>query len=862
MGLMALFVKFFRMPRRLLLYACLLFATVPLRAQQIVPSLTGTDFWVAFMYNSGSTHPISCYVIVASEYECTAHISNPQRGWDTVVTLSDGIARVQVPAHQPSTVYGYSMCDDGWHISTSAPAVVYASNYQQASHDMTAILPTPLLRCNYMTQTYGEHSNGQEVYVVAPYDSTSLRVVMNDYVTNYQGVTLYRPGDTLDVIMMRGEVCRLYCGLPVTNPSAGFSGTLFHSSKPVAVFQGHRCTSIPLAPTTCDHLYEQCVPSDFWGRHFIVMPTLGRVADTVGGHTGECIGDMVKVTAREDNCTVLIEGQTVKTLSAGESYTFLLANHAPSVMPSSLPGSDSMDFYQSNALSVVTSTPAQVCFYISGMDYGGMPGDPASVVVPPVEQGISRMVTAVYTTTLVSNHYVNVVTATDHVPLMTLDGQSIASSFYPTAGGYSYACLTVEAGKHIIDADTGRFLAVFYGLGSVESYAYIAGMAVRSAEYEVHADRHELCMGDTVTIAVAKDDTLGVDWLVDGRLLASGVDTMRIPFDSEGLHRVAVVITPVGDTVWELITVNPVYSYQMADSICSGDTLFWNGMALADSGSYSVPLQSVAGCDSVVTMHLTLLRNAPVPDIVIEPDCRNQGYTLRSTVSGGDDDIISWWTSTPTDSTLASQPWDSIVVYPTVATDYALHIDGCRTFDTLFSLTPLHQPQARMDYSPERIDENHPSLTAVDRSVNSEGRYWWTGGLELGDSLEIHYTPGFSIDSLRLTLVAYNGICTDTVTCVVPVDHFGFWAPNVFTPDRIGNNLFYLVTRDAVVEELVIYSRWGCRIVRIAGPHPVWDGTVNGKPCMEGAYVWLVRYRASSDPSRMMEACGTVTLLR
>lgn len=128
MGLIALFVKLFRMPRRLLLYACLLFATVPLRAQQIVPSLTGTDFWVAFMYNSGSTHPISCYVIVASEYECTAHISNPQRGWDTVVTLSDGIARVQVPASQPPAVYGYSMCDDGWHISTSAPSVVYASN--------------------------------------------------------------------------------------------------------------------------------------------------------------------------------------------------------------------------------------------------------------------------------------------------------------------------------------------------------------------------------------------------------------------------------------------------------------------------------------------------------------------------------------------------------------------------------------------------------------------------------------------------------------------------------------------------------------------------------------------------------------
>ena len=850
------------MLKRLLIYVCLLVVAIPLRAQQIEPSLTGTDFWVAFMYNSGSTHPISFYVIVASEYECTAYISNPQRGWDTVVTLNDGIARVQIPAHQPSTVYGYSMCDDGWHISTSAPAVVYASNYQQASHDITAIIPTPLLRCNYMTQTYGEHSNGQEVYVVAPYDSTSLRVIMNDYVTTYQGVTLYRPGDTLDVFMMRGEVCRLYCGLPLINPSAGFSGTLFHSSKPVAVFQGHRCTSVPNAPTTCDHLYEQCIPSDFWGRHFIVMPTLGRVADTAGGHTGECIGDMVKVTARENNCTVAIEGQAVTTLSAGESFTFLLANHAPSVMPSSLPGRDSMAFYQSDALSVVTSTPAQVCFYISGMDYGGMPGDPASVVVPPVEQGISRTVTAVYTTTLVSNHYVNIVTATDNVPLVTLDWLSIASSFTPTVGGYSYACLIIDEGKHLIDADTGRFLAMFYGLGNVESYAYIAGMAVRSAEYDVRADRHELCLGDTVTITVAKDDTLGVDWLVDGELLASGVDTMHIAFDSEGLHRVAVVITPVGDTVWELITVHPVFSYQMADSICSGDTLFWNGMVLADSGSYMAQFSSVAACDSVVTMHLTVLDNAPIPDFTIVPDCRSRNYSLRATVADGNTGVVAWWTSTPPDSTLAFQRWDSIVVSPAVPTDYALHIDGCRAFDTLFSLTPLHQPQAGMELSSEWIDEEHPSFTASDCSLGAESRYWWVDGLPVGDSTVLHYTSSLTADSVWVTLVAYNGICADTLSRVVLIDHFGVWVPNVFTPDMSENRLFAPVANGAAIEEMVIYNRWGGLVTRIAGPHPVWDGTKNGAPCPESAYVWVVRYRVDRDPSRLWEAFGTVTLLR
>lgn len=764
------------MLKRLLISVCLLMVALPLRAQQIVPSLTGTDFWVAFMYNTGSADSNYYYLIVVSEYECSAHISNTQRGWDTVVTLSDGIARVRITANEYSIPFGYSMSDDSWHISTSALSVVYASNYRRASQDITAVLPTPLLRCNYMTQTFVGQSSGQEVYVVAPYDSTMLCVVMNDYVTSDQGNAIYRPGDTLNVFMMRGQVCRLYCGLPSSNSSAGFSGTLFHSTKPVAVFQGHRCSAVPNTRTSCDHLYEQCIPLDFWGRHFIVMPTQGRVAG--GVFACQCIGDMVMVTARDNNCTVSIEGQPVKTLSAGETYEFLLANHAPSVWP--LPCCDSSDFYQSDALPVETSTPAQVCFYISGMQYGGMPGDPSLAVVPPVKQGISRIVTAVYTTPHVSNHYINIVTATEYVPLMTLDGQSIASTFTPTVGGYSYAYLTVDEGKHFIDADTGRFLAMFYGLGGSESYAYNAGMALRSAEYDVRADRHVLCLGDTVTIFVAKDDSLGVDWHVDGRLIATGIDTMHLSFDSVGLHRVAVVITPVGDTVWELISVNPVYSYQIADSICSGDTLFWNGMVLADSGSYEAPFSSVAGCDSVFTMHLSV----------------------------------------------------------------------------------LHQPQARMELSSERIDEEHPSFTASDCSLDAAGRHWWIDGIPMGDSSVLQYTLGLIADSIQVTLVAYNGICTDTLRRVVLIDHFGLWVPNVFTPDKSENNLFAPVANDAIIEELVIYNRWGGLVTRIAGPHPVWDGTKNGAPCPVSAYVWLVRYRVDSDPSRLWEACGTVTLFR
>ena len=86
------------MLRRLLIYFSFILAAFPLWAQVNIPTLEGTDFWLAFLRNMSSY--ARCSVIIASEHDCTAHISNPQSGWDTLVTLSNGMCRVMVPDNQ------------------------------------------------------------------------------------------------------------------------------------------------------------------------------------------------------------------------------------------------------------------------------------------------------------------------------------------------------------------------------------------------------------------------------------------------------------------------------------------------------------------------------------------------------------------------------------------------------------------------------------------------------------------------------------------------------------------------------------------------------------------------------------------
>lgn len=849
--------------RRLLILVLLLLAGMA-RGQVTTPGLSGTDFWLTFLRSSESS---VCFLDIVSEYDCMAHIENPRAGWDTVVSLVAGrIESVVVPDDQSEPPYGVTLANDGWHVTTTAPAVVYASNFWYMTYDMTSVLPMPNLRCDYMTQTYGKNSSGQEVSIVAPYDSTHLHFVFaEDVMMGSEVFPAYRKGDTLDTMIMRGQVCRLHTRFRQVNASFpdsllinGFNGMQVHASKPVAVFQGHGCANIPFLFEACDHLYEQCIPSEFWGRNFIVMPTTGRTRDTFDGAI--FVGDMARVTAHDDSCVVYVEGQPVKTLNAGQYYTFLLANHSPDPIPEDAPAS-SWDFYQSNALSVVTSSPAMVCFYITSIGFGGAPGDPSVVVVPPLEQGISRAVVPSYNTGLTNSHYINIV-ATDP-SLMTIDGQSITSSFYPTSTpGYSYARVSIDHGAHVIDADTGRFLATCYGLGQAESYSYIAGMAMRRADYDVFLNRQDICPGDTVTVHVQMDSLHSIDWLVDGQPLPTHGDTLWQAFDSPGLHRIAAVIQPCGDTVWAVVTARPTYTTHAIDTLCLGYSYPWRGMTLTDTGYYVDPQLSVHGCDSTATLQLAAI------------DCGYDNASLhaaRRVICLGDTLTLTatgprrfHWRAEPRDPSLEGQQGrNPVVVRPTENTVYSLlDDDGNAVASTSVEVeTPL---VPCVECSREDLDFDYPVITFTDCSEGHHHTRWTfgDGSVYTGERLRRQFRQPLP-DSVRVTMssCAPLGCCVDT-TLVLPMLIRAVWLPNVFSPGRPTEGLFAPVFSEGEAEAMTVYDRRGRVMFHSTDAHPAWDGTYDGVACPQGTYMYTLYYHTSRDPRRTVKAVGTVTLLR
>ena len=106
--------------------------------------------------------------------------------------------------------------------------------------------------------------------------------------------------------------------------------------------------------------------------------------------------------------------------------------------------------------------------------------------------------------------------------------------------------------------------------------------------------------------------------------------------------------------------------------------------------------------------------------------------------------------------------------------------------------------------------------------------------------------------------------CIDTATLVIPFYKENFWVPNVFTPDNpAGNNRFGSISLSTVRQEMLIYNRQGELVFRCDTPDCQWDGRdLDGNPCTQGAYVYIIRYANAYEPNKTHIKRGAITLLR
>lgn len=621
----------------------------------------GTDFWFAFM-GGVSWQRGTLSVTVTGSRACTGTIvcRYDNRQWNFEVS-ANGSTTISLPnsnmmdVQMENTVSG-STSMRTYHLTTTDTVSVYTSNFYPASFDASFVLPTSVLRDEYMVQTWECNNEDwpSQFLVLAVEDSTIVDIVPT---ANCQNSVFQ--GNRLTVSLRQGQ-CIL---LKNRDVDQDFSGTTIKSRncKPIAVINGNVNVRIPSTAEYGDRLYEQAVPTAYWGKEFIVTRS--------GYHNG----DRVKCTSLQDNCELRVNGQIVDTIDAGESYIFTIDVDHPTA-------------------SIKGSKPICVYSYMVSKSYTIPHGDPSMVFEAPIEQQLNDVVFVNYTHDgqLTSYFFVNVSTRTDNVQNMYLDGTPIGSEFHTVNGDpdYSYAIITSTAGSHrLYSTGPTGFVSRSYGVGENESFGYSDGFATRiqsvwmSINERINLtseDTFHICLGDSLLFrAGSNTDYDSIGWNFGDGTGATENNIIHT-FQSAGLFYTEVTLertqtdcfdatdtslratigtyvmvheplfvtqdtsacdslifkdivyyrdsvdTSYYTTVWgcdsiveTTIKVSRSYETTWNMNIYEGDSLIWiDGNTYSDSVTTgTVNLQTVDGCDSIIHLNMTLIPRPEAPII-------------------------------------------------------------------------------------------------------------------------------------------------------------------------------------------------------------------------------------------------------
>ncbi|MBK7566641.1 MAG: choice-of-anchor L domain-containing protein [Bacteroidetes bacterium] len=306
------------------------------------------------------------------------------------------------------------------------------------------------------------------------------------------------------------------------------------------------------------------------------------------------------------------------------------------------------------------------------------------------------------------------------------------------------------------------------------------------------------------------------------------------------------------------LTVHPTFNTILNPEICIGETYTLpDGAIVSVSGTFNYSYSSVFGCDSFVTVNLTV-NPLPVLSWVIDDIfCMEEGFiTLTADPAGG----IYSGTGTAGDQFVTSLA--GVGGPYTLTYDYT-DVNGC--FNTISVETS--------------VDENYATAWG-DTTVyygediilfsDAGGDYTWSppNGVDCITCPITTILPPYTTDYI-ITSVDENGcIATDNAfVTVLPDPGNILFVPNTFTPNSDGNNdVFFVFGYNlTLVTKISVFDRWGEMVYlrENISPYDIsngWDGTINGKALNNGVYAYVVEVQF--ETGQIFSQMGNVTLIR
>ncbi|MFN5318385.1 MAG: gliding motility-associated C-terminal domain-containing protein [Bacteroidia bacterium] len=308
----------------------------------------------------------------------------------------------------------------------------------------------------------------------------------------------------------------------------------------------------------------------------------------------------------------------------------------------------------------------------------------------------------------------------------------------------------------------------------------------------------------------------------------------------------------------------------------------WNGITFSESGSQSVTLTSTAGCDSIATLNLSV--NSFVPFTDVQTACETftwiDGNTYTSstnvpvyTITGGSaagcDSVITLnltvnQNATGQNSITSCGPYTNEVgqVFEQ-STSYNFVLptsEGCDSVVTV-NITVLPLPDVTASASSTSIYVGD----SVQLDANGAEFYLWSP--ETG----LNCTNCESPIAMPLATATYVVTGTDTAGCAtsdtirieVDIRCNEPFIPTIFSPNGKGpvaNELLCLFSNCVDQLKFVVYNRWGELVFETDDITKCWDGFYKGTEASSGIYAYNL-YILQLD-GNVVNKTGTITLVK
>jgi gliding motility-associated-like protein len=273
------------------------------------------------------------------------------------------------------------------------------------------------------------------------------------------------------------------------------------------------------------------------------------------------------------------------------------------------------------------------------------------------------------------------------------------------------------------------------------------------------------------------------------------------------------------DTLIQPITVNPIFDINIDTTICSNESYSLGNQNLNTPGSYTLALQTIAGCDSII--HLTLQVNPAYSFVRDTSLCAGESFTYQGqTLNATGVYPFFLQTTLGCDSTITY----NLIVYPIPATPI------------LSSNSPVECPGDIMNFQADTV---------------TGGTFTWSGPNNFTSSASSN-SFSFDIEDIGIysSTVTVNG-CESPISSIdlsilkiFTFDDFEF--PNVITPngDGINDNLDLENYFETCQEfTFFVFNRWGNLVYQQSNTDIPFGGlTLDTATLVDGVYLYKLSY--------------------